>query len=128
MNIPDNLRYTSEHEWIDPVSGKLGITEFAQSQLGDVVYLDFAVAKDDNVEQGGVLGTVESVKTVADIYAPVAGKIVEMNESITNKPESVNEDPYGEGWMFQLDVSDASAIQDASMDADAYRKLIGVEK
>lgn len=126
MKTPEHLRYTEDHEWFDPATGKLGITEFAQGQLGDVIYLDFALAVGEAVAEKDVLGTVESVKTVADIYAPLAGKITALNEAIVDKPEVVNNDPYGDGWMFSIEVADPKILE-GLMDAAAYRKLIGVE-
>lgn len=126
MKVPENLRYTEDHEWIDPTTGRLGITSFAQDQLGDVVYLDFAIEEGSTIADKDVLGTVESVKTVADIYAPVNGTISALNQNIIEKPEVVNQDPYGEGWMFCVEVSDPKALE-SLMSAEAYRKLIGVE-
>jgi len=123
MKILPELHYTTDHEWISG-EGKIGITDFAQDQLGDVVYLDFAVAVGDEVNKGDTLGTVESVKTVSDIYAPVAGTVKALNEGIADSPESVNSDPYGGGWMFQLDVSDAGALS-ALMSPEDYKKHIG---
>jgi len=126
MKIPEHLRYTEKHEWIDPATGKMGITDFAQDQLGDVVYLDFAQSAGDTVKAGDVLGTVESVKTVADIYAPTNGTVEACNDGILDQPEVVNQDPYGGGWMLQLKADDPSAL-DALLDAKAYRAHIGAE-
>ena len=125
MNFPDHLRYTKSHEWFDPNTGRVGITDHAQGELGDVVYLDFAVEAGESIEVGGTLGTVESVKTVSDIYAPVDGKLVSCNDAIQDNPELVNSDPYGEGRLFQLEAS--GDLPSTSMDAVAYRSLIGIK-
>lgn len=123
MNFPENLLYTKSHEWFDPATGRVGISDHAQGELGDVVYLDFAVESGEAVESGGTLGTVESVKTVSDIYAPVAGTLAATNDAIQDKPELVNEDPYGEGWLFQL--SD-TAEPEGLLSAADYQALVGV--
>ncbi|TNE52234.1 MAG: glycine cleavage system protein GcvH [Deltaproteobacteria bacterium] len=124
MKFPENLKYTQSHEWFDPATGKVGITDHAQGELGDVVYLDFAVEPGESVDAGGTVGTVESVKTVSDIYAPVSGSLKATNEAIQDKPELVNEDPYGEGWLFQLE--NTGDLSDGMMDATAYQKLVGI--
>lgn len=125
MTFPDNLKYTPQHEWI-LVSGSIGtvgITDFAQSELGDVVFVDFpAVGK--QVRQGESCGSIEAVKTVADLYSPVSGEIIEVNEKLNNSPEVVNKDPYGEGWMVKLRLSDPKAL-DTLLTAEAYKKLVG---
>lgn len=124
MNFPENLRYTKSHEWFDPSSGRVGITDHAQSELGDVVYLDFAIEVGESIEAGSTLGTVESVKTVSDLYAPVSGTLVACNQAIQDKPELVNRDPYGEGWLFRIEKgSDALG---GLLTAGEYRKLVGV--
>lgn len=124
MKFPENLKYTQSHEWFDPATGKVGITDHAQGELGDVVYLDFAVESGESVDAGGTVGTVESVKTVSDIYAPVSGTLKATNEAIQDKPELVNEDPYGEGWLFQLE--NTGDLSDDMMDAAAYQSLVGI--
>jgi len=120
MNFPANLRYTKDHEWIS-LEGNIatiGITEFAQSELGDIVYVDIdTIGKD--LEADAVFGTVEAVKTVSDLFLPVAAKILEVNAALANKPELVNNDPYGEGWMVKVEVANPSDV-DALMDAAAY--------
>ncbi len=124
MKFPENLKYTQSHEWFDPATGKVGITDHAQGELGDVVYLDFAVEPGESVDAGGTVGTVESVKTVSDIYAPVSGTLKATNEAIQDKPELVNEDPYGEGWLFELE--NIGDLSDDMMDAAAYQALVGI--
>lgn len=124
-NVPDGLRYTKDHEWakIEGNRARVGITDHAQNELTDVVYVELpAVGK--VVKQGEVLGTVESVKAVSEIFAPVSGRVVEVNKTLDDKPESVNKDPYGQGWMVVLEPSDASQASKL-LDAAAYRKLIG---
>ena len=124
MNIPDDLRYTKEHEWVR-VEGSLarvGITDYAQDALGDVVYVDLP-AVGASVAANQPLGEVESTKSVSDVYSPLAGTIVERNAAIDDRPELVNEQPYGEGWLVVIEPSEASAI-DALLDADGYRALV----
>ncbi|MCB9637331.1 MAG: glycine cleavage system protein GcvH [Myxococcales bacterium] len=124
MKFPENLRYTEDHEWIDPSTGRIGITDHAQDQLGDVVYLDFSMNVGDASALKDVLGTIESVKTVSDIYAPVSGKITEVNSALEKSPELVNKDPYGEGWLFCVELDDPSQL-DGLMDAETYKKHTG---
>jgi glycine cleavage system H protein len=106
MNIPDGLKYTKDHEWvkIDGNTATIGITDFAQGELGDIVYVDITTVGQE-VEQHGIFGTVEAVKTVSDLYMPVAGKVLEINPILEGSPEKVNEDPYGEGWMIKVQLS-----------------------
>ena len=125
MNIPSNLKYTKDHEWVslDGDVATVGITDFAQRELGDIVYvevetLDQTLAKDE------VFGTVEAVKTVSDLFLPLSGEIIEFNDALESTPETVNSDPYGEGWMVKVKISDATEW-DQLMDADAYKALIG---
>jgi glycine cleavage system H protein len=126
MNIPAELRYTKDHEWIkmiDDNTALIGITDFAQRELGDIVYVEVnTVGKQLNAEE--VFGTVEAVKTVSDLYLPVAGTITEVNGDLNDKPESVNNDPYGEGWMVKLTVSNPSTIE-GLLTAEAYAALVG---
>ncbi len=123
--VPDDLRYTKDHEWVR-LQGKratVGISDFAQSELTDVVYVELPkVGK--AVKAGEVLGTVESVKAVSEIFAPLSGKVVEVNKSLEDTPEVVNQDPYGRGWMVVLEVADPNEAKNL-MDAAAYRKHIG---
>ncbi len=124
-NLPEGLRYTKDHEWaeIEGDRARVGITDHAQSELTDVVYVEMpAVGK--VVRQGDVLGTVESVKAVSEIYAPLSGKVVEANRALDDTPERVNKDPYGAGWMVVLELSDASEVS-GLLDAATYRKLVG---
>lgn len=124
-NVPENLRYTKDHEWTKPEDGRarIGITDHAQSELTDVVYVELPpVGK--VVKQGEPIGVVESVKAVSEIFAPLGGKVVEVNKTLEGRPEIVNKDPYGEGWFVLLETSDPSEAQ-ALMDAAAYRRHIG---
>jgi glycine cleavage system H protein len=124
MNIPANLKYTNDHEWLK-VEGNIavvGITDFAQSQLGDIVFVDIQT-EGETLEGGEVFGAIEAVKTVADGLMPVSGKIIEVNSLLENAPELVNKDPYGEGWMIKIELTNPSEI-DGLLDADAYKSLI----
>ncbi|MFN4112064.1 MAG: glycine cleavage system protein GcvH [Ignavibacteria bacterium] len=125
MNIPEDLKYTKEHEWIrvEGNIGTVGITDFAQSELGDIVFVDLNKNKTE-VKQGEVFGTVEAVKTVSDLFAPVSGKIIEFNENLENSAEVVNKDPYGEGWMIKIELTNPAEL-DSLLDADGYKALIG---
>jgi glycine cleavage system H protein len=125
MNIPENLKYTKDHEWVSLKDGvaTVGITDFAQSELGDIVYVDVDT-QDETLEQNEVFGSVEAVKTVSDLFMPLAGEIVEFNEGLEDAPEKVNSDPYGEGWMIKIKVSDASETE-GLLDASGYKELIG---
>jgi len=124
-NIPENLRYTKDHEWVrlEGPRATVGITDHAQSELTDVVYVELPQAG-KAVKAGDVLGTVESVKAVSEIFAPVGGKVVEANKALADVPEVVNKDPYGKGWMVVVEVADPGEVQ-RLMDAGAYRKHIG---
>ena len=124
MNFPKNLRYTKDHEWIklDGNVATIGITDYAQRELGDIVYVEVeTVGK--SLKAGEVFGTVEAVKTVSDLFMPVDGKITELNAALANSPESVNNDPYGEGWMVKMTVNNP-ADTDALMDAATYEKQV----
>jgi glycine cleavage system H protein len=125
MNFPDTLRYTKDHEWIRLENGNeavIGITEFAQQELGDIVYVEVeTVGKSLAAET--VFGTVEAVKTVSDLYLPVAGTILEMNPELAAHPDLVNSDPYGKGWMIRMTVKDAADL-DKLMDATAYGNIV----
>ncbi|MEO0038388.1 MAG: Glycine cleavage system protein [Bacteroidota bacterium] len=125
MNIPTNLKYSKDHEWIsmDGEIATVGITEFAQKELGDIVYVEVETL-DQTLDKDEVFGTVEAVKTVSDLFLPMAGEIIEFNEELERNPENVNSDPYGKGWMVKVKVSDASQW-DELLDSDAYAKLIG---
>ncbi len=125
MSIPNNLKYTKEHEWVllEGNIGTIGVTDYAQGELGDVVFVDIDPALAD-VKKGSSIGTIEAVKTVSDIFAPFSGKVVEINENLKDNPESVNSDPYGNGWMLKVEISDASELNDL-LDSSAYQALIG---
>ncbi len=123
MNFPSDLRYTKEHEWIklDGNIATIGITDFAQRELGDIVYVEVETVG-QTLEAGAVFGTVEAVKTVSDLFLPVSGTITELNSALAGAPESVNNDPYGEGWMIKMTVNNPADV-DALMDAAAYEAL-----
>ena len=124
MNIPSELKYTKDHEWIkiDGNIATIGITDFAQGELGDIVYVEVETL-DETLDIEEVFGTVEAVKTVSDLFLPLSGEIIELNESLADEPEKVNTDPYGEGWMIKLKFSDDSQI-DALLSAEDYKALI----
>ncbi|MBK7561035.1 MAG: glycine cleavage system protein GcvH [Chitinophagaceae bacterium] len=125
MNFPANLRYTKDHEWVslDGHTATIGITDFAQRELGDIVYVEVeTIGK--NLEAGAVFGTVEAVKTVSDLFLPVGGTIIELNPNLAGVPESVNNDPYGEGWMVKMTVNNPADVE-ALMDAAAYEAVVG---
>ena len=125
MNIPADLKYTKDHEWvkIDGDVATIGITDFAQSELGDIVYVDVDTL-DEKVEKDDVFGSVEAVKTVSDLIMPLSGEVTEFNEGLEDEPEKVNSDPYEDGWMVKITISDASQIE-TLLDAEAYKKIIG---
>ena len=125
MKIPEELRYTEEHEWVklDGNVATVGITDFAQSELGDIVYLEIDTL-DSEIDSNDVFGTVEAVKTVSDLFMPVNGKVIEVNSSLEDNPEVVNDDPYGEGWIIKIEVSNPSDI-DTLMSSEEYKNLIG---
>lgn len=124
MNFPEDLKYTKDHEWIS-LEGNvatIGITDYAQRELGDIVFVEVETIGKD-LEAGEVFGTVEAVKTVSDLFLPVAGTITELNPELKNSPESVNNDPYGKGWMVKMTVKDPADVE-ALMDAAAYETLV----
>ena len=124
MNVPAELKYTKEHEWIR-VEGEeavVGITDYAQSQLGDIVFVERETVG-DALEAGETFGTVEAVKTVSDLYLPVAGEVLEFNEELEGEPELVNKDPYGKGWIVKIKISDETEL-DGLLNADAYKAII----
>jgi glycine cleavage system H protein len=125
MNIPQDLKYTKDHEWIkiEGTSATIGITDFAQNELGDIVYVDISSVGQD-VKQHEVFGTVEAVKTVSDLYMPVTGKVTEFNKSLESGPEKVNSDPYGDGWMVKISISNEGEVS-GLLSADQYKELIG---
>ena len=125
MNYPDNLKYSKDHEWIriEGDEAFVGITAFAASELGDIVFVDVDT-EGESLDQDEVFGSVEAVKTVSDLFLPVAGEVLEFNEGLEDAPEAVNEDPYGEGWMVKIKINDASQL-DGLMDAEAYQAMLG---
>jgi glycine cleavage system H protein len=125
MNFPENLKYSKDHEWIkvDGDKAVVGITEFAQSELGEIVYVD-VTAEGETIGKDGVFGSVEAVKTVSDLLMPVSGEVLEVNADLEDKPELINEDPYGKGWIIKIAVSDAAQL-DSLLSAADYKKLIG---
>ena len=126
MSSPSELKYTKDHEWIKLVDGNtalIGITDYAQRELGDIVFVDInTVGKALKAEE--VFGTVEAVKTVSDLFLPVDSKIIEVNAALSSNPELVNEDPYGEGWMVKIEVSDPASL-DGLLSAEAYEQMVG---
>lgn len=124
MNIPENLRYTKDHEWIslDGDTATVGITDFAQSELGDIVFVDISTVSQD-VAADEVFGSVEAVKTVSDLFLPIAGNVLEVNPALDGSPELVNSDPYGDGWMVKVKVANPADVE-ALMDAAAYKALV----
>jgi glycine cleavage system H protein len=125
MNIPSELKYTSNDEWIrvEGNTGTVGITDFAQNQLSDIVYVEIVVAVGDEVKKGEACATLESVKAAADVYLPASGKVVAVNEALPDTPEKVNSDPYGEAWMVKIELSDPGEL-DQLLDAAAYTKAV----
>lgn len=124
MNFPSGLKYTKDHEWIS-INGDIatiGITDFAQHELGDIVYVDID-SKDKKLEAEAVFGTVEAVKTVSDLFLPVSGTVTEINPMLESEPEKVNSDPYGDGWLVKMKVDNTEDINNL-MDAEAYQKLV----
>ena len=126
MNIPDNLKYTKDHEWIliEGDTATIGITEYAQGELGDVIFIELP-AVGTHVSKGDAIGTIEAVKTVSDVYAPLSGEVVEINEAIKDASELVNKDPYGAGWIAKVKISDVSEINNLLTPED-YKKLINI--
>ncbi len=125
MNFPAELKYTKDHEWVrvEGSEAYVGITDFAQKELGDIVYVDVTTVG-EIVARGDLFGTVEAVKTVSDLFMPLTGKVLEVNKDIDSAPESVNTDPYGKGWMIKISVESTPELQDL-LSADAYKALIG---
>jgi len=124
MNIPENLKYTKDHEWIkvDGDVATVGITDYAQNELGDIVFVEIET-EGENLEKEEVFGTVEAVKTVSDIFMPISGEVAEVNTKLEDSPEIVNKDPYGEGWLIKVKIADQSELDDL-IDADKYKELI----
>ena len=124
MNIPENLKYSEDHEWLrlEGDEAYIGITDFAQNELGDIVFVEVETVE-ETLDKGDVFGTIEAVKTVSDLIMPVGGEILEFNEKLEDQPELINTDPYNEGWIIKIKVSDLSEMDDL-MDAEAYKNLV----
>jgi glycine cleavage system H protein len=124
MNIPDNLKYTKDHEWvkIDGDEALIGITEFAQKELGDIVFIEVET-EGESLDAGEAFGTIEAVKTVSDLFMPLAAEVLEFNEELESNPEIVNKDPYGEGWIIKIKITDPAGL-DELLDADSYKELV----
>ena len=125
MNIPGNVKYTKDHEWLlqEGDTALVGITDFAQNELGDIVFIEVETIG-ENLDREETFGTIEAVKTVSDMFMPVAGEVVEFNALLTEKPETVNKDPYGKGWIVKIKISDPGQLGEL-LNADQYRELIG---
>ena len=125
MNFPENLKYTKDHEWvlIEGDTATIGITDFAQRELGDIVYVEVETIGEE-LKSNDIFGSVEAVKTVSDLYLPLSGTITELNEDLAGNPESVNQDPYGKGWMVKMKISNPEEANDL-LDAKAYEALVG---
>ncbi len=125
MNIPSELKYTKDHEWVkvEGDTATVGITDFAQGELGDIVYVEVETL-DETLDKEEVFGTVEAVKTVSDLFLPLSGEIIEFNEALEDEPEKVNTDPYGEGWMIKIKISNPEEVEELLCDGD-YKALIG---
>lgn len=126
MNTPVELKYSKDHEWVrvDGNIATIGITDFAQDQLGDIVYVDIEVGEGDEVSPNEVFGSVEAVKTVSDLFMPISGKILEINEGLEGAPESINSDPYGEGWILKVEIIEPGDL-DNLLDAEGYQEVAG---
>ena len=125
MNVPENLKFTKDHEWIKIEDGvaTVGITDFAQGELGDIVYVDIE-SVDETIDRDEVFGSVEAVKTVSDLFMPLSGEVIAFNDDLEDTPEKVNSDPYGDGWMIKIKISDNTQIDDL-LDGAAYKEIIG---
>lgn len=124
MNVPENLKYTKDHEWIklDGDVAVVGITDYAQGELGDIVFVEVETVGEE-IDKEEVFGTIEAVKTVSDLFMPVAGEVLELNEELEGSPDLINSDPFGKGWIIKVKVSDASQMDDL-LDAEQYKSLI----
>ncbi len=125
MNVLENLKYTNDHEWlkVEGNIGYIGVTDFAQGELGDIVFISIE-SSDNDLVKGEVFGTIEAVKTVSDMFAPVSGKLLEINPALENEPQLVNSDPYGEGWIVKIEISNPAEV-DELLSADDYKALLG---
>lgn len=124
MNVPQELKYSNDHEWvrIEGNNAFIGITDYAQDQLGDIVYVDISAGEGDDVAVGEAFGSVEAVKTVSDLFMPISGKLVEINEGLNDEPEKINSDPYGDGWIIKIEISDTAELE-SLLDAAAYQEI-----
>lgn len=124
MNIPDNLKYTKDHEWlkIEGNEALIGITDFAQNELGDIVFIEVET-EGETLEKEEAFGTIEAVKTVSDMFMPVGGEVIEFNPKLENKPELINQDPYGEGWIIKINITNTDEIDDL-LSAEEYKEII----
>jgi len=126
MTFPENIKYAKSHEWlrIDGNTAYIGITDFAQSELGDIVFVDITVETGDELNAHAPFGTIEAVKTVSDLYMPIPGTIAEINQTIIDTPETINSDPYGDGWMLKIEISEDADLSEL-MDSGAYSDMVG---
>ena len=126
MNIPADLHYTKDHEWIktDGKKARVGITDFAQGELGDIVFVEIETV-DSHLEKGSTFGTIEAVKTVSDLFIPVSGKVLSLNPKINDTPDLINKDPYGDGWLIEIEMDDSTQVKEL-MDAKAYAAMLNV--
>lgn len=126
MNVPQELKYSKDHEWVrvEGNTAYIGITDFAQDQLGDIVYVDISLQEGDDIAEGETFGSIEAVKTVSDLFIPVSAKLLEINSDLESAPEKINSDPYGEGWIIKIEITDASEL-DALLDAAGYQEIAG---
>ena len=124
MNFPENIKYTKDHEWVlvEGSTGKVGITEFAQKELGDIVFVEVETIG-ETISKGEPFGTIEAVKTVSDMFMPASGEVIEFNENLADHPETVNQDPYGKGWIIKIKLSDTGEMKDL-LDSSEYKKLV----
>ena len=129
MKFPSELRYTKNDEWVrvEDNTGTVGITDFAQDQLSDIVFVEYLVVEGDEINKGDAIATVDSVKANAEVYSPVSGTVTATNEDLPDKPEAVNSDPYGEAWMLKIDLSDAGEVEEL-LDSTAYEKFVAEQE
>jgi len=125
MNIPENLKYTKDHEWLklDENTGTIGITDYAQKELGDIIYLDISASVGDEVKQGDSIGTIEAVKTVSEVYSPISGRVLDINTGINDNPSVINQDPYNGGWIIKIESNNADEISNL-LDVNKYKELV----
>jgi glycine cleavage system H protein len=126
MNIPENLKYTKDHEWLklDGNIGTIGISDYAQKELGDIIYLDITASVGDVVNQGDSIGTIEAVKTVSEVYSPISGRVIDINTAINDNPSVINQDPYNGGWIIKIEPNNQDELSNL-LSVDAYKEIIG---